>query len=459
MSPDRQRPRMDAAGTAPGSGDGARFSRRTFARIAASGLAVSAAAPLLAACGASGDESSADGRVTLKFWKYEDPATKTVLEQLVAKYNRENANVRVVMQTFPFDQYLAEKITTALSAGSGPDVFWVSAATLLNFAPKQLLLPLGDAFTPQEQSDFLPQSLRGITLRDEIYGVPHEMGVQGLLYDQRLMDRLRLEPPKTWDELKEVAAKIKTDTRWGIMLPTAPDVFQNFIWWPFLWMGGGEVMSPDWSRATIAEPAGVEALALWGDLVRDGLAAPKSSGAFGEELAQGKAGMAALGMWVVGNYRTTYPDVALGAAPLPTPAAGGRSLAAFGGWYTAVSAATKHSEEARRFAVWLFGEDKSNAVELTKAMTVLSPRRSVTATLETLPAFREAPIPEFTRIWPSTRSEPAYPAEIQSAVTNALQAVMFSKVEPERAAEDAAKAIDSYLASPDASLVKESMGS
>lgn len=396
---------------------------------------------------------SADEPITLTFWKYQDPVQQPVLEALIDEYNSEHDDVRVELETFPFDQYLAEKVTTAMSAGTGPDVFWVSAATVLNFAPQGLLTPLQDTFTEDLQADFLPQSLESITFGDDIFGIPHEMGLQGLLYDRGLFDSEGLQVPETWDELKDVSAQVKTESRSGILLPTNPDVFQNFIWWPFLWSAGGEVIDSSWDHATINEPAGVEALQLWADLMSDGDASPKSSGAFGDELGQGTVAMAALGMWPVSNLTANYPDVEVGAAPLPIPEDGTPS-AAFGGWYTAVSAASPHQQAAKDFAVWLFAQDTENAVELTTAMTTLSPRISVTEELKMLPEFQAEPLAGFLPIWETARPEPAYPAQINKAVTDALQAVMFGGADAQSAADAAAAAIDAYLASPDGEQIR-----
>ncbi len=391
--------------------------------------------------------------VTLTFWKYQDPVQQPVLESLIEEYNATHDGVTVELQTFPFDQYLAEKVLTAMSAGTGPDVFWVSAATVLNFAPEGLLVPLQDVFTEDLRADFLPRSLDAVTFGNDVYGIPHEMGLQGMLYDKALFEAEGVKVPETWDELFTELGPLSEGARSGLLIPTNPDVFQNFIWWPFLWSNGGEAVSDDWSEATINSEAGVEALALWGDLMNEGIAAPTSSGAFGDELGQGTVAAAALGMWAVSNLTENYPDLEVGASPLPLPP-GGTSSEAFGGWYTAVSSASEHQAEAKDFAVWLFGQNTENAVALTRAMTTLSPRISVTEQLKELPEFQAEPLVGFLDIWESARPEPAYPPEINTAVTDALQAVMFGGVSAQDAADAAAATINSYLESAQAEKIR-----
>ncbi len=422
-----------------------RNSVRCLTAALVAGLALTAVG-----CGGS---SNSGGVVTLKFWKYEDPVQQPVLQALITEYNASHPKVHVELQTFPFDQYLAEKVTTGLSAGNGPDVFWVSAATVLNFAPQGLLLPLQDTFTADLRADFLPQTLQSITFGENVYGVPHEMGIQGLLYDKKVLANVGVQPPKTWDELISTASKLTKRPRSGILLPTQPDVFQNFIWWPFLWQGGGEVVDAGYTKARINEPAGVAALDLWRKLYTDGEAAPTSAGPNGDELGHGTVGMAGLGMWAVSNLTKNYPNLQVGAAPLPLPQ-GGTPSSAFGGWYTAASAASHHPQEAKDFAVWLFGRDKANAVKLDQAMTTLSPRISVTAELKKLPEFQQPSLAGFFDIWKTARPEPAYPMEINKAVTDALQAVMFGHKSAQSAADAAAKTINEYLKTPAADKIR-----
>ena len=151
--------------------------------------------------------------VTIKFWKYQDENEQETLEALVAKFNEKNKDINVVFETFPWEQYTGEKLITAIAGGEGPDVYWLSAGDFLKFVMNGLVLPLNDTFTKDLQADFLEQSLKAVTIGEFIYGVPHEMGVQSLIYDKKLFEQEGLNPPGDWDELIQVALKLKTDTR------------------------------------------------------------------------------------------------------------------------------------------------------------------------------------------------------------------------------------------------------
>lgn len=395
--------------------------------------------------------------VTIKFWKYQDENEQETLEALVAKFNEENEDINVVFETFPWEQYTGEKLITAIAGGMGPDVYWLSAGDFLKFVMNGLVLPLNDTFTENLQADFLEQSIKAVTIGESIYGVPHEMGVQSLIYDKKLFEQEGLNPPGDWDELIEVALKLKTGTRWGITLPTHPDVFENFIWYPWLWMAGGEVVDSSWTKATINESGGAQALQLWGDLVNKyEVASPKGGTAFGEDIATGHSAMALLGHWVVDNYKANYPDFEIGVAQLPPLTKDSKSIAAYGGWWSVVNSQTEHPEAAKKFAVWLFGQDSQNCIDLlTPPGTYLSPRKSVMDEVVNIDYYKEWPHPVYIEeIWPNTRPEPAYPAEIVVAITEAIQEVLFGGSTGQEAADNAAEKINSYLSGPDGDKVR-----
>ena len=443
------------------------MSRREFLKtstLLGAGLTVG---QLLASCSSTTEaikatqsqstESPTTGnKVQIKFWKYQDENEQKTLEALVDKYNQQSSTTEVLFEVVPWEQYLGEKVPAALAAHSGPDVFWLSAGEFMKYVTNELIIPIDDAFGADLQADFLPQSLKAVTVGGKIYGVPHEMGVQSLIYDQELFESMNLKPPESWDEMIEIASAIKTDTRWGIILPTAPDVFQNFIWYPWLWMAGGEVVNEEWAQARINEEAGVKALGLWADLVKKGLASPKGGAPFDADVAQGKAAMAMLGHWVVDNFKQNYPNFQIGIAKLPPMEKGGKSIAAYGGWFSVVNAATPHPKEAKEFAVWLFGKDPQNAVELMMPPgTYLSPRKSVMEEVQQNEYYKQEPHPTFIKeIWPKTRPEPAYPPDIVKAVTDSIQAAMFGGVEAQKAADDAAQTINTYLSGPDGERIR-----
>lgn len=88
---------------ADGSGDG-RHSRRSFLRIAASGVAAATAVPLLEACGGSGTASSAGAPAQIKFDFAPDPVWSYMSDNgILADFERKN-RVRVIT-TSTWDEF------------------------------------------------------------------------------------------------------------------------------------------------------------------------------------------------------------------------------------------------------------------------------------------------------------------------------------------------------------------
>jgi multiple sugar transport system substrate-binding protein len=103
-------------------------------RIVLAGIA--ALALLLAACsGSSSSSGSSNGKVTLQFWTAQTPPTTTVINNLAAEFNATHKNIVVQASsggTSTGD--LLPKVTTAIAAGTAPDVAYIYGSYAANIA-------------------------------------------------------------------------------------------------------------------------------------------------------------------------------------------------------------------------------------------------------------------------------------------------------------------------------------
>src|SRR5580693_2718020 len=103
-------------------------------RIVLAGIAVLAL--LLAACsGSSSSGTSSNGKVTLQFWTAQTPPTTTVINNLAAEFNATHKNIVVQASsggTSTGD--LLPKVTTAIAAGTAPDVAYIYGSYAANIA-------------------------------------------------------------------------------------------------------------------------------------------------------------------------------------------------------------------------------------------------------------------------------------------------------------------------------------
>ncbi|NPV52400.1 MAG: sugar ABC transporter substrate-binding protein [Firmicutes bacterium] len=392
-----------------------------------------------------GQICAASPKLTLKFWKFAASNDDGDLAKMVDQWNKENPDIKVVFETFPWDQYVNEKLTVGFASRQGPDVFWISPGEFMKYVENGIALPLNQYFPEDLKQDLVPAALDAVTVKGKIYAVPHEMEPVALYYNKNLFKQSGVEPPTTWDELISTAKKLKTSNRWGVMIPTAGDYYQNFVFYPFLWMAGGDVLDKEWTQCTFNSPATAKALDFWGDLINKYKVAPPTGGNPGDEsLANGLTSMFVVGYWYAGILKNNYPKFEYGVVPIPKPT-NGKFVTVYGGWTTMVSSQSKHPKEAAEFAVWLFGKDPGRPLIWIEApRTKLSPRLSVMEKAKDY--FDKFPHNVFRdQILKIARAEPAYPPEIAKAVTDAIQEVLFKGKSGAQAAEKASKTIEAYL--------------
>ena len=386
----------------------------------------------------------------LKFWTFEyDEPVDPFFTEYVDEWNATH-DLQVERQEFPWAQYTGEILTTGIATGEAPDVFFISPGDWRRYAESGLALPLQDYVPEYLQEDVLPASWDAVTLDGNIYSIPFEMEPVVLWYNEEMLADAGVEVPTTWDELSAAAEALTTEDRYGILLPTNPDYYQNFVFYPFLWMAGAEVMNEDFTGAAVNTPEAARALDLWGSLVQNGYAAPNSTGSdpTDERFPTEQGAMFVSGYWVYGWIQANYPEFLdkLGVAPIPAPDEGDALRTVYGGWTVMVYSGTEHPEEAAQFAVEMFGaEDNTRAGEWGMVYnTKLSPRGSV---IEDNPEFySQFPHDVFANdIFPTARPEPSYPPEIAQAVWEAIQDVMYNGVSGADAAAAWADKIDSYM--------------
>lgn len=386
----------------------------------------------------------------LKFWTFEyadavDPFFTAYIDEWNATHD-----LKVERQEFPWAQYTGEILTTGIATGEAPDVFFISPGDWRRYVETGLALPL-EKYIPQYlKDDILPASWDAVTVNDSIYSLPFEMEPVVLWYNKTMLDDAGLAVPKSWDQLVEAAKALTTPDRYGILIPTNPDYYENFVFYPFLWMAGGEVMNEDFTAAAVNSEGTAKALDLWGTLVKEGYAAPNSTGSdpTDERFPTEQAAMFVSGYWVYGWIQANYPEFLdkLGVASIPAPNEGDPLKTVYGGWTVMVYSGTKHPDEAAEFAINMFGaEDNSRAAAWgMQYNTKLSPRASVIA--DNAEFYSQFPHNVFANdIFPTARPEPSYPPEIAQAVWEAIQDVMFNNVSGADAAAAWAEKIDSYM--------------
>ena len=140
-----------------------------------------------------------------------------------------------------------------------------------------------------------------VTEGGKIFGVPIGSNSLALYYNTKMLSEAGVaSPPKTWAELTETATKTTKSPVYGIAFSAVNDEQATWQWEPFLWSNGG-------SLTDLGAPKAVEALQLWVDWVKKGVASKDvvnwSQGDVPNQFIGGRAATMVMGPWQLANVK------------------------------------------------------------------------------------------------------------------------------------------------------------
>jgi multiple sugar transport system substrate-binding protein len=136
--------------------------------------------------------------------------TQGFMERLIHDFEAQNPDLRIVRDIGPhssteFHDLVAQKFK---NRDREMDVFFMDVIWPAEFASAGWALPLDRFFPPEERKKFLPAAIRANSYTGAIYGVPLFVDAGLLYYRKDLLEKYRLQPPRTWPELVEQAKTI-----------------------------------------------------------------------------------------------------------------------------------------------------------------------------------------------------------------------------------------------------------
>lgn len=290
-------------------------------------MAVAVAAALALGLLAGFGQAAAQDKVTITFWNGFTGPDRPAVEELVKQFNESHDNIQVEMTISPWDS-LMQSLIGAMPAGEGPDVAGIHFQYVPQYAESGLIMDLTAYLA--EGSDLDPANWPAALVEllqydGKFYAAPVNFATLMLYYNKDLFAAAGLDPenpPANWDEWIEAIKATTQDNRYGIALAER----QTIPMWPILiWGNGGDIIAD--GESMLADPKTIEALELWGSLVRDeGIAPIGLTGAEADQLFQsGRAAMEMNGPWMVNGYLEA--GVNFDVAPIPEGPAGPVTLA------------------------------------------------------------------------------------------------------------------------------------
>ncbi|WP_298330524.1 sugar ABC transporter substrate-binding protein [Haloactinopolyspora sp.] len=420
-------------------------------------LAGAAAAASLSGCGSS--SAAAEG--PLQFWNFyapppsDDPATVARAQWMQATVDQWNAENSEQIELVFAPVLGSEKLSTAFAAGTGPDIFLISPGDIIRYINGDVLVDLEPYLSQEAIDDFFPDNMATRVVGDQVFALPMEIEPLALYYSRPAFEQAGLSEgdiPATWDELLDIADKLVSAGQGGWVVPTTQGYYQNFVWYPWMWQGGGRVMSDDGMSAAFDSQATIDALTLWKSGVELGLT-PRVEPA-GDDIVssfvEGYASMWQSGIWSISDFQRKAPDFDLGVFPLPVPP-GGEPATSLGGWAFAANAMGRNPDAAARFCAWALGSTDDAGITrvaewCVQTKTDIPPRQSALDRANEMGGFDTELMRTFRDdIFPSGRGEPRFPPVIYKAVSDAIQSCQLAGGDAADQAATGAQAIDAYL--------------
>lgn len=137
-------------------------------------------------------------------------------------------------------------------------------STHIKYAPsqKRWLTPLDDDLAVEELVPFSPRTLKLARIDGALYSLPRNLDVKLLHYRTDLLD----EPPTSWEELLETAARLRSDGFYGFTYPGKESGLFGHFFELHAMAGGTLFPEPDSPVPHLDDDAGRWALTLLKDL-------------------------------------------------------------------------------------------------------------------------------------------------------------------------------------------------
>ncbi len=290
-------------------------------------------------------------------------------EEIVQKFMAGHPGVKVVFETIPSGY--KEKILTRIAGGNPPDVFLLDSIILPAFFRHQILVDL-IPYIKKYQIDlsaYFPNVLAIAQQDSQLFAIPKDFNSLLMFYNKNLFDQAGLPYPQTgwsWDDYLTVCRKLTHDVdgdgridQYGTALSV-----RFFLWQPWLWLCGGDLLSPDGSQASgyLNSPASLRAVTFLADLKRQYQVTPESQSLSSQGLMTslfftGRIATMVNGHWLVLAIREylASSQLRIGVVSLPLPPGGTRATVMYeSGW--CVAKGVKNEALAAELALFLGGE-------------------------------------------------------------------------------------------------------
>ncbi len=309
---------------------------------------------------------SAQDPVELRITWYDDGNEGAVLRDLLDRFEAENPDIRVVIDTIDYAEGILKTLPLQIQAGEGPDIARLTAFTTLTdyYLDLRPYLPDADYWDASFPS-YILQAMRPAGDTTGLYGFPTQFTITGPFINRTLFEQAGVEVPSdtsdavTWAEWTEAARQVAEAT--GTPYAMAMDRTGHRFSGPAI-SSGATYFDAD-GNITIDSPGFrqmAETLIGWHtDDITPAEVWAGNSGTYApatDYFLNGQVVFYMAGSWQIGNFANNIGDKFDWEA-VPNPSGDGGSTGLPGGAVLMALKETEHPEEVARVMDYLVQED------------------------------------------------------------------------------------------------------
>lgn len=318
----------------------------------------------------SKESSGGDVHITYGIW---DSNQEKGLRKMADEFEGKNPGIKIDIQVTGWNDYWT-MLEAAATGGSLPDTFWMHSNEIYRYASNGMLMDLTDRINKSNDvklSNYPDGLVKIYNLNNKQYAIPKDYDTIGLWYNKTMFDKAGIPYPDetwNWDKLYEAAKKLTTGDgkQYGFLAP----LHNQEGYYNFVYQNGGTIITDD-KVSGYDNPKTIEAMKYYVRFVSEGLS-PKifDDAARSEAMQNGLCAMGLFGSWNLSGFTANdYMSKNFNVAVLPS-ANDGKRASIFNGLGNAISANTKHPEEAWKWVQYLSSkEGQTKQAELGVAIS------------------------------------------------------------------------------------------
>ena len=228
-------------------------------------IALVVAGAMLFASAAPEKSAGKEGPIELKFWSLFTGGDGEFFNAMIDEFNASQDKIHMTNDMVRFDDYYT-RLTTALAAGTAPDVIVLHQARLINYVPSGVLLPLDGYVSEDMLSDFQAAPLEACRMNGKLYAIPFDVHPIVMYSNKALLEAAGItEIPETAEDFLAAAKAVKEATgEWGSLIDNTTGTYKAYtltrLFVSLVNQQGGSMLTDDLSAAAFNNEYGYNAL-------------------------------------------------------------------------------------------------------------------------------------------------------------------------------------------------------